>query len=186
MARPALSAVTELFKPITWFPPMWAFACGVVASGVPMDGKWQLAICRRALAGPLRVRDQPGGERLVRPPCGRDQRAAAAHPFGPHAGPLGPVPGDRLDAGLAAVWPATAGCPGALRRQLLALVLAWAYSAPPVRLKENGWWGNAACGLSYEGHGLGHRRRRDGRRRDAGAAEPGCWPRCTARARTGS
>jgi chlorophyll synthase len=29
--------------------------------------------------------------------------------------------------------------------------LAWAYSAPPIRLKENGWWGNAACGLSYEG-----------------------------------
>jgi chlorophyll/bacteriochlorophyll a synthase len=31
------------------------------------------------------------------------------------------------------------------------LLLAWAYSAPPVRLKKNGWWGNAACGISYEG-----------------------------------
>jgi chlorophyll synthase len=31
------------------------------------------------------------------------------------------------------------------------LLLAWAYSAPPLRLKRNGWWGNAACGLSYEG-----------------------------------
>jgi chlorophyll synthase len=31
------------------------------------------------------------------------------------------------------------------------LVLAWAYSAPPLRLKRNGWWGNAACGLCYEG-----------------------------------
>jgi chlorophyll synthase len=31
------------------------------------------------------------------------------------------------------------------------LLLAWAYSAPPMRLKENGWWGNAACGISYEG-----------------------------------
>ncbi|MET0721406.1 MAG: chlorophyll synthase ChlG, partial [Tardiphaga sp.] len=31
------------------------------------------------------------------------------------------------------------------------LVLAWLYSAPPVRLKQNGWWGNAACGLCYEG-----------------------------------
>jgi chlorophyll/bacteriochlorophyll a synthase len=30
-------------------------------------------------------------------------------------------------------------------------LLAWAYSAPPIRLKMNGWWGNAACGLSYEG-----------------------------------
>lgn len=31
------------------------------------------------------------------------------------------------------------------------LLLAWAYSAPPLRLKRNGWWGNAACGLCYEG-----------------------------------
>jgi chlorophyll/bacteriochlorophyll a synthase len=33
----------------------------------------------------------------------------------------------------------------------IGLLLAWAYSAPPLRLKLNGWWGNAACGLSYEG-----------------------------------
>ena len=33
----------------------------------------------------------------------------------------------------------------------LGLALAWAYSAPPIRLKQNGWWGNAACGLCYEG-----------------------------------
>ena len=31
------------------------------------------------------------------------------------------------------------------------LVLAWAYSAPPVRLKQNGWWGNLACAVCYEG-----------------------------------
>jgi chlorophyll synthase len=31
------------------------------------------------------------------------------------------------------------------------LALAWAYSAPPFRLKRNGWWGNAAVGLCYEG-----------------------------------
>ena len=30
------------------------------------------------------------------------------------------------------------------------LILAWAYSAPPFRLKRNGWLGNAACGFSYE------------------------------------
>jgi chlorophyll synthase len=33
----------------------------------------------------------------------------------------------------------------------LGLLLAWAYSAPPIRLKQNGWWGNAACALCYEG-----------------------------------
>ena len=33
MLLPKPAAVAELLKPITWFPPMWAFACGVVASG---------------------------------------------------------------------------------------------------------------------------------------------------------
>ena len=28
---------------------------------------------------------------------------------------------------------------------------SWAYSAPPVRLKQNGWFGNAAVGFTYEG-----------------------------------
>jgi chlorophyll synthase len=33
----------------------------------------------------------------------------------------------------------------------IGLVLSWAYSAPPIRLKRNGWWGNLACALCYEG-----------------------------------
>ncbi|NBC47786.1 MAG: bacteriochlorophyll/chlorophyll a synthase, partial [Gammaproteobacteria bacterium] len=33
---------------------------------------------------------------------------------------------------------------------VLGLALAWAYSAPPLRLKQNGWLGNAAVGFSYE------------------------------------
>ncbi|MGA0015902.1 MAG: UbiA family prenyltransferase, partial [Burkholderiaceae bacterium] len=41
--------------------------------------------------------------------------------------------------------------PVGLLATALALALAWAYSAPPLRLKANGWWGNAACGISYEG-----------------------------------
>ena len=31
--RPSPAVVLELLKPITWFPPMWAFICGVVSSG---------------------------------------------------------------------------------------------------------------------------------------------------------
>jgi chlorophyll synthase len=34
---------------------------------------------------------------------------------------------------------------------VVGLLLAWAYSAPPLRLKRNGWWGNLACGICYEG-----------------------------------
>jgi chlorophyll synthase len=33
---------------------------------------------------------------------------------------------------------------------VVGLALAWAYSAPPLRLKQNGWFGNAAVGFSYE------------------------------------
>ena len=51
--RPQLSAVTELLKPITWFPPMWAFACGVVASGVALSGHWGLILLGILLAGPM-------------------------------------------------------------------------------------------------------------------------------------
>ena len=39
----------------------------------------------------------------------------------------------------------------ALGAAVVGLALAWAYSAPPLRLKRNGWWGNTACGLCYEG-----------------------------------
>ena len=53
IARPAPSAVLELLKPITWFPPMWAFGCGVVSSGMPAAGRWPLIFAGALLAGPL-------------------------------------------------------------------------------------------------------------------------------------
>jgi len=149
MARPALSAVTELFKPITWFPPMWAFACGVVASGVSMQGKWLLAIVGVALAGPF--------------VCATSQ--AVNDWFDRHVDainePQRPIPSGRIPGRwglyLAIFWTLVSLCVAALlgpwgfAAAAIGLLLAWAYSAPPVRLKENGWWGNAACGISYEG-----------------------------------
>jgi chlorophyll synthase len=69
--------------------------------------------------------------------------------------PSGRVPG-RWGLGLAVAWSALALGAGALLgtaglvATALALALAWAYSAPPVRLKRDGWFGNLACGLSYE------------------------------------
>ena len=50
---PAWGAYLELLKPITWFPPMWAFACGLVASGAPLLERWPLIVAGVALAGPL-------------------------------------------------------------------------------------------------------------------------------------
>ncbi|MGK3796934.1 hypothetical protein, partial [Enterococcus faecium] len=47
------SAILELFKPITWFPPMWAFACGIVSSGRPLANHMLVAFVGVLLAGPL-------------------------------------------------------------------------------------------------------------------------------------
>jgi len=147
--RPAFSTVTELFKPITWFPPMWAFACGVVASGVAMQGKWALALVGIALAGPFVCATSQAVNDWY------DRHVDAINE--PHR----PIPSGRMPGQwglyLALLWTlisllvATALGPWGFGAAIVGLLLAWAYSAPPVRLKENGWWGNAACGLSYEG-----------------------------------
>ncbi|PKO42306.1 MAG: bacteriochlorophyll/chlorophyll a synthase [Betaproteobacteria bacterium HGW-Betaproteobacteria-3] len=149
MARPAFSAIAELFKPITWFPPMWAFACGVVASGMSMEGKWLLAAIGIALAGPLVCATSQAVNDWF------DRHVDAINE--PHRPiPSGRMPG-RWGLYLAIVWTlASLGVaallgPWGFVAAVIGLALAWAYSAPPVRLKENGWWGNAACGISYEG-----------------------------------
>jgi chlorophyll synthase len=70
--------------------------------------------------------------------------------------PSGRVPG-RWGLYFAIVWSLLALLVGYLLgpwvfgATLLGMLLAWAYSAPPTRLKLNGWWGNAAVGFSYEG-----------------------------------
>ena len=149
MPRPSLSAVTELFKPITWFPPMWAFACGIVASGAPMEGRWGLALVGIALAGPfICATSQAVNDWFDR------YVDAINEPQRPI--PSGRIPG-RWGLYIALCWTATsllvatALGPWGFGAAVIGLILAWAYSAPPVRLKENGWWGNAACGISYEG-----------------------------------
>jgi chlorophyll synthase len=149
MSLPALSAITELFKPITWFPPMWAFACGVIASGMPMQDKWGMALLGVALAGPFVCATSQAVNDWF------DRHVDAINEPGRPI-PSGRMPG-RWGLYLAIIWTlvsllvATALGPWGFGAAVIGLVLAWAYSAPPVRLKENGWWGNAACGISYEG-----------------------------------
>ena len=149
MPRPALSTVAELLKPITWFPPMWAFGCGVVASGLPAQGRWPLIALGILLAGPL--------------VCASSQ--AVNDWFDRHVDainePQRPIPSGRMPGRwglyIALLWTAlslavaAALGPWGFAAGVLGLALAWAYSAPPLRLKQNGWWGNAACGLCYEG-----------------------------------
>jgi chlorophyll/bacteriochlorophyll a synthase len=146
---PEWRAVGELFKPITWFPPMWAFACGVVASGVPMAGKWWLALVGVLLAGPLVCATSQAVNDWY------DREVDAINePQRPI--PSGRIPG-RWGLFIAIGWTfvsllvATALGPWGFAAAVAGLLLAWAYSAPPLRLKKNGWLGCAACGLSYEG-----------------------------------
>ena len=149
MVRPQLSAVAELLKPITWFPPMWAFACGAVASGQPLGEQWWLLALGLVLTGPL--------------VCASSQ--AVNDWFDRHVDainePLRPIPSGRMPGrwglaiaiawtALSLLWALLMG-PWGFVACALAVLLSWAYSAPPVRLKRNGWWGNAACALSYEG-----------------------------------
>ncbi len=50
---PRPRAVLTLVKPITWFPPVWAYLCGVVASGVPIPSAPWLVALGMLLAGPV-------------------------------------------------------------------------------------------------------------------------------------
>jgi chlorophyll synthase len=146
---PAPSAVLELLKPITWFPPMWAFACGVVSSGVPIPANWPTVVLGVILAGPLVC----AMSQAINDWYDRDVDAINE----PHRPiPSGRIPG-RWGLYIAAIWSVLSLIVAAILGRwvfvaaILGLFLAWAYSAPPLRLKQNGWWGNAACGFSYEG-----------------------------------
>ena len=148
-SRPAGAAVLELLKPITWFPPMWAFGCGAVSSGEPVLENWSLVLLGVTLAGPLA--------------CGTSQ--AVNDWFDRHVDainePQRPIPSGRMPGrwglaiaitwtGLSLLVAASLGT-WVFWATALGMALAWAYSAPPLRLKRNGWWGNTAVAFSYEG-----------------------------------
>ena len=148
-ALPRWSACLELLKPITWFPPMWAFGCGIASVATSGAFPWTLLLMGALLCGPM--------------VCGTSQAVndwfdrhvdALNEPSRPI--PSGRVPG-RWGLYIAILWTAlslllasTLGRFG-FWASVAGLLLAWAYSAPPLRLKRNGWWGNAAVGLCYEG-----------------------------------
>ncbi len=41
---PEPRAMLRLIKPITWFPPIWAYLCGSVSSGVALSGNWGIVV----------------------------------------------------------------------------------------------------------------------------------------------
>ena len=53
-------------------------------------------------------------------------------------------------SGLSLAWASMFG-PWVAFAALVGILFAWMYSAPPFRLKMNGWYGNTAVAFSYEG-----------------------------------
>jgi chlorophyll synthase len=146
---PALKTCLELLKPVTWFAPIWAFFCGVISSGAPLAAHWPQVLAGLLLAGPM--------------VCGTSQ--AVNDWFDRHVDainePNRPIPSGRMPGQwglyIGIIWSAASLLVAAtlgrwgFTAAIVALALAWAYSAPPARLKRNGWWGNSAVAICYEG-----------------------------------
>jgi len=146
---PEPAAMLRLIKPVTWFPPMWAYLCGVVSCGVSPNGQWALIVLGIILAGPI--------------VCGMSQAAndwcdrhvdAINEPDRPI--PSGRIPGKwGLYIALAmSVLSLIVGAqlgPWGFGATVFGVLAAWAYSAEPIRMKRSGWWGPGVVGLCYEG-----------------------------------
>jgi len=145
---PDPSALLELIKPITWFPPMWAYACGAISSGIPVSERWWLVILGVILAGPIVC----GMSQAANDWCDRHVDAINE--------PDRPIPSGRIP-GQWGLWIALGmtvlslfvgyqlGTWGFIAT-IAGISAAWAYSAEPIRAKRSGWWGPGLCGLAYE------------------------------------
>ena len=145
---PEPRAALRLIKPVTWFPPMWAFLCGAVSSGASPSGQWGLIALGVLLAGPITC----GMSQAANDWCDRHVDSINE--------PDRPIPSGRIP-GRWGLWIAQAMSvlslvvgwqlgPWGFAATCLAVLAAWAYSAEPVRLKRSGWWGPGLVGLSYE------------------------------------
>lgn len=145
---PDPAAALRLIKPVTWFPPMWAYLCGSVSSGVSPLTHWPIVLLGIILAGPIVC----GMSQAANDWCDRHVDAINE--------PDRPIPSGRIP-GLWGLWIALAMTvlsllvgvllgPWGFAATVLGVLAAWAYSAEPIRLKRSGWWGPGLVGLSYE------------------------------------
>ncbi|MCB6176813.1 chlorophyll synthase ChlG [Rhodobacter sp. Har01] len=146
---PEPAAMLRLIKPVTWFPPIWAYLCGAVSSGVPLGQNWTMVALGMILAGPIVC----GMSQAANDWCDRHVDAVNE--------PDRPIPSGRIP-GRWGLWIALAMSalalgvgwflgPWGFGATVVGVLAAWAYSAEPVRLKRSGWWGPGLVGLSYEG-----------------------------------
>lgn len=146
----------QLMKPITWIPLIWGVICGAASSG---NFHWQVedivkvATCM-LLSGPLMT----GYTQTLNDFYDREIDAIN-EPYRPI--PSGAISVPQvvaqilflLGAGFAIAfaldqWGGNA-YPKITIITLVGTFLAFIYSAPPLKLKQNGWFGNYALGASY-------------------------------------
>jgi len=146
----------QLMKPITWIPLIWGVVCGAASSG---EYTWTLENVLKAatcmlLAGPLMA----GYTQTVNEYYDREIDAVN-EPYRPI--PSGAIPVPQvitqilvlLISGIAVafaldVW-AGHHLLSITMLALLGSVVAYIYSAPPLKLKQNGWLSSYALGASY-------------------------------------
>ncbi len=146
---PSPRAALELIKPITWFPPMWAFMCGAVSSGsIELERLW-LIVLGVLLAGPIVC----GMSQAANDWCDRHVDAINE--------PNRPIPSGRMPekwglfiAIFMSVLSLSVGYflgTWGFYATLVGVICAWLYSVEPFRLKRSGIFGPLMVGLCYEG-----------------------------------
>ena len=146
----------QLMKPVTWIPLIWGVICGAAASG---GYHWRLpdllaALACMVMSGPLLA----GYTQTINDYYDREIDAIN-EPYRPI--PSGAIPLAQVKlqiwvlllAGLAVAWGldlwAGHRTPVLLLLALGGSFVSFIYSAPPLKLKQNGWLGNYALGASY-------------------------------------
>ena len=127
---------------------MWAYLCGIVSAGVWPTDRWLLVGLGVVLAGPVVC----GMSQVINDWCDRHVDAINE--------PGRPIPSGRVPPAWAfafavvlsglSLWLGGFLGPWGFGATVVAVVAAWIYSAPPLRLKRSGWWGPGLVGLSYE------------------------------------
>ena len=148
-STPSLISLLELIKPVTWFPPMWAFLCGVVSVGALNNNNIILILSGLLLAGPLVC----GMSQAVNDWCDRHVDAINQ--------PNRPIPSGRVSAGwgfftgiiMSVISILFAYYLGSLIffATIIGVLAAWLYSLEPIRLKRSAIFGPGVVAICYEG-----------------------------------
>ncbi|MEA5549957.1 chlorophyll synthase ChlG [Anabaena cylindrica UHCC 0172] len=146
----------QLMKPITWIPLIWGVVCGAASSGNytwTLENVLKSALCM-LLSGPLLT----GYTQTINDYYDREIDAIN-EPYRPI--PSGAISEKQvisqiivlllLGYGVAYTLDLWAGhpVPNVLLLSIFGTFIAYIYSAPPLKLKQNGWLGNYALGASY-------------------------------------